>query len=243
MKITIESVDQVLERVPYATYAEAKEALVETDGDVLDAIIFLENKFDEEAEAGIKKRDLFNLDLKMFDADKLKGLFKRGKLELKDEELEGDEEKVEDKSEGFKDKFDYEKVKEQIQDILKKSGVVRFIVEKDGKTVLNIPITIGVAGAILVPTVSIVGLSIAVLTRCSLKVVNEEEDEVVDLGEFSEEKFNMVKDIISSTIDKVGKKKDFQGEDKQEEVVDAVIVEEEKDAEETKEDQETKEGE
>ena len=42
--ITIEMVDSVFERVPGATYAEAKEALVMCNGDVIEAVIYLENK-------------------------------------------------------------------------------------------------------------------------------------------------------------------------------------------------------
>ncbi len=34
-KITIESIDQVMERVPGATYAQVKEALLKCDGDVV----------------------------------------------------------------------------------------------------------------------------------------------------------------------------------------------------------------
>lgn len=41
-EITIEKVEQILERFPQLSYKEAKEALVETDGDVLEAIIYLE---------------------------------------------------------------------------------------------------------------------------------------------------------------------------------------------------------
>ncbi|EQG76162.1 UBA/TS-N domain protein [Clostridioides difficile DA00165] len=40
--ITIEMVDSVFERVPGATYAEAKEALVMCNGDVIEAVIYLE---------------------------------------------------------------------------------------------------------------------------------------------------------------------------------------------------------
>lgn len=42
--ITIEMVDSVFERVPGATYAEAKEALVMCNGDVIEAVIYLEIK-------------------------------------------------------------------------------------------------------------------------------------------------------------------------------------------------------
>ena len=41
-KITIEAIDQVMERVPGATYAEVREALIKSDGDVIDAIILLQ---------------------------------------------------------------------------------------------------------------------------------------------------------------------------------------------------------
>ena len=43
MNFTINDVDQVIERTN-CTYKEAKEALVAADGDVVDAIIYLENK-------------------------------------------------------------------------------------------------------------------------------------------------------------------------------------------------------
>ena len=43
MDITLEKVEQVISRTG-ATYGEAKEALIASDGDVLDAIIYLESK-------------------------------------------------------------------------------------------------------------------------------------------------------------------------------------------------------
>ena len=46
-KITIEAIDQVMERVPGATYAEVREALIKSDGDVIDAIILLQENSTE----------------------------------------------------------------------------------------------------------------------------------------------------------------------------------------------------
>ena len=55
-KITIEAIDQVMERVPGATYAEVREALIKSDGDVIDAIILLqENSTEKEKENKNKK--------------------------------------------------------------------------------------------------------------------------------------------------------------------------------------------
>ena len=46
-EITLEKVDQVIERT-YATYAEAKEALEACDGDVVNALIYIEKKREED---------------------------------------------------------------------------------------------------------------------------------------------------------------------------------------------------
>lgn len=90
-----------------------------------------------------------------------------------------------------------DELKEQVLDLIKKSSVVRIIIEKDEKTMLNIPFTIGVVGAIIGPMLTLVGLSAAVLSKCKIKVANEDGDTVIDLGEFSEDKFNTIKDMVS----------------------------------------------
>lgn len=48
-EITLEKVDKVIERTN-VTYGEAKEALEKCNGDVLDAIIYIENKIQDEVE-------------------------------------------------------------------------------------------------------------------------------------------------------------------------------------------------
>lgn len=53
MEITLEKVDQVRERTG-VTYAEAKNALEVTNGDVLEAIIYIESIKEEDAEANSK---------------------------------------------------------------------------------------------------------------------------------------------------------------------------------------------
>ena len=42
-EITIEKIDAVIQRVPSATYAEAKQALIDHNGDVIESIIALES--------------------------------------------------------------------------------------------------------------------------------------------------------------------------------------------------------
>jgi len=156
--ITLEKIDQVLERVPSASYAEAKEALVISEGNVLDAIIYLEQN---------KK------------ATKVKT-----KAKEKMENALG---------------TDAEEIKNQLKEMLKRSSVIRVIVEKDNKIIMNIPLTVGVVGLALGPLVTLVGLSAAVIGKFNIKVQNEEDKTVVDLGELNEEKLNILKNMLTST--------------------------------------------
>lgn len=160
--ITLEKIDQVLERVPSASYAEAKEALVISDGNVLDAIIYLEQN---KKTAKVKN-------------------------------------KAKEKMETALGK-DAEEMKNQLKEMLKRSNVIRVIVEKDNKIIMNIPLTVGVVGLALGPLVTLVGLSAAVIGKFNIKVQNEEDKTVVDLGELNEDTLNMLKNMLTNTAKEV----------------------------------------
>ena len=184
-KITIEAIDQVMERVPGATYAEVKEALIKSDGDVIDAIILLQEN----------------------SADRDKN----------------------DEKKSFEDVFgkDSDKIKEEITELLRKSNVIRIVIEKNGKIIINIPIAVGVVGVVFAPILTLVGLSASVLAKCRIKIENEDEGTAVDLGEFSEEKLNIIKDMVSSATKDVKQavdKKNKKTEDKNEVNDDDVII-------------------
>ena len=184
-KITIESIDQVIERVPGATYSQVKEALLKCDGDVVDAIILLQDN------------------------------------------STGAEEKEDKKT--FEDVFgkDSEKMKEEITELIRKSNVVRIVVEKNGKVIINVPITVGVVGVVFAPILSLIGLSASVLAKYRIKIENEDEGTTVDLGEFSEEKLTIIKDMVSSAAKDVKQavdKKNKNTEDKNESNNDEVII-------------------
>jgi hypothetical protein len=159
--VTLEQIDKVLERFPNISYAEAKEALIIADGDIIDAIIYLEQ---------MKK------------SSKLK-------IKAKAEEVLGK---------------DTEQIKDQLKEMLKKSNVIRIVIEKEDRTIMNIPITIGVIGLALGPLVTLVGLSAAVLGKFNIKIENEEDKTVIDLGELTEEKINLLKNMLTNTAKEVG---------------------------------------
>ena len=187
-KITIEAIDQVMERVPNATYAEVKEALIKCDGDVVDAIIFLQyNSTNTNSEENQKDKKSFE------------DIFGR----------------------------DSEKIKEEVTELIRKSNVIRIVIEKNGKIIINVPISVGVVGVVFAPILSLIGLSASVLAKYRIKIENEDEGTTVDLGEFSEEKLNIIKDMVSSAAKDVKQavdKKNKNTEDKNEDDNDDIII-------------------
>ena len=49
------------------------------------------------------------------------------------------------------------------------------------------------------PIYTLIGLSAAVITKYRIKIQNEGDGSIVDLGELNEEKVNMLKQMITST--------------------------------------------
>ena len=165
-EITIEKIDAVIQRVPNITYAQAKQALIEHNGDVIESIISLES-----SSKTINK----NISNKTKQAKKV----------------------VEDMF--SKDSEDFKEMKEQAKELLKRSSVIRVIIDRNNKVIMNIPLTVGVVGVALLPIYTLVGLSAAVIGKCRIKIQNEYDGSIVDLGELNEEKLNMLKQMLVNT--------------------------------------------
>jgi len=60
---------------------------------------------------------------------------------------------------------------QKIKNIIKEGNVRRItITDKNGKTLLNIPLTFGVVGAILAPFLAAIGTIAALVTECTITV-------------------------------------------------------------------------
>lgn len=170
--ITIEMVDKVMERVPSASYKEVKEALIHSDGDILEAIIYL-----EENSGAVKAKK------------KVEDFFEKSKEDA-EEVRKNTEEKI---------GKDVEELKAQLKELFDKSNRVRVVVEKEDKVIMNIPFTVGVLGIAIMPLITILGLSAAVLSKYRIKIQNEADGETIDLGELNEEKAVVLKDMFVNT--------------------------------------------
>ena len=69
---------------------------------------------------------------------------------------------------------DGEQLLEKVKQLIREGNVRRITIkDQAGKTVVEFPLTIGVAGAVLAPVLAGVGAMAALLTNCSITVERE----------------------------------------------------------------------
>jgi hypothetical protein len=73
------------------------------------------------------------------------------------------------KSETFQVKG--EELLKKVKEIIKEGNVRKItILDKKGNTVLSVPMTVGVVGAVLAPILAAIGALAALITECTIKV-------------------------------------------------------------------------
>jgi len=65
---------------------------------------------------------------------------------------------------------------EKVKEIVHEGNIRRIIVKHDDKTVVEIPLTVGVIGALIAPQIAALGVIGALLTKCTIIVEKEEEE-------------------------------------------------------------------
>ena len=154
MEITLEKIELVKDRTG-VTYKEAKEALEASDGNVVDAIIAIEETIDQ----------------------------KPGR-------------KIGDQGEAL-----IEKMKE----VVKKGNISKILVTRDGDTLINIPLTVGVLGTVVAPWGMIAGIVAAFGFKCKIEFVKD-DGSVIDLtekaGDFYEDAKEKSSDIYADIKEK-----------------------------------------
>lgn len=67
-----------------------------------------------------------------------------------------------------------EQLLSKVKELINEGNVRKIIVKnKDAKTIVEVPLTLGVVGAVLIPTLVAIGALAAVLTECSITVERE----------------------------------------------------------------------
>ncbi|TMC17486.1 MAG: DUF4342 domain-containing protein [Chloroflexi bacterium] len=63
----------------------------------------------------------------------------------------------------------------KVKELMHEGNVRRIIIKQEGHTVVEIPLTFGLAGVILAPVWAAVGVLGALLARCSIEVIRTEK--------------------------------------------------------------------
>ena len=91
---------------------------------------------------------------------------------------------------------------ETIKDAVHKGNVSKIVIKKDGETVMNLPVNIGIIGTVLFPWAAISGCIAALGTKCSIELVKEDGG-VVNVSEKASQTFETVKDKGGVIYDEV----------------------------------------
>ncbi len=62
----------------------------------------------------------------------------------------------------------------RVKELVHEGNVRRIIIKQEGRTIIEIPLTVGVVGAILAPTLAAIGAVGALLAQCSIEVIRSE---------------------------------------------------------------------
>lgn len=84
-----------------------------------------------------------------------------------------------------------EQLLSKVKEVIHEGNVRRLIIKQDGRTLLEIPLTIGVAGVVLAPVWAAIGVLGALIAQCSIEVVR------------SESPVEGVKDAVQTTYDNI----------------------------------------
>jgi len=71
-------------------------------------------------------------------------------------------------------KVNGEQVLNKVKELIHEGNIRRVIVKQDERTILEIPLTLGVAGILLAPTLAALGAAAALLTECTIIVEKAE---------------------------------------------------------------------
>lgn len=144
MNITLEKVDDIINRTG-VSYKVAREALEQCDGDVLQALVYLEELNQPKASKKLNGQEI---------VDKLKELVNSGMVN-------------------------------------------QILIEKNGRTILDLPIMAGAIGAIIFTVPTVAGIIAAVATGCEIKIVKKDGG-VINFNELTQEKFDEFMSKVNS---------------------------------------------
>lgn len=64
----------------------------------------------------------------------------------------------------------------KVKELIKEGNARRIIIKnEEGKTLLEVPLTIGAVGALIAPALAAIGVAAALVSKCTIVVIKEDE--------------------------------------------------------------------
>jgi len=73
-------------------------------------------------------------------------------------------------------KAEGEAAADKVKELVHEGNVRRIVVQHEGRTVAEFPLTAGIVGVVLAPVVAAIGALIALLKNCTIRVEREEQN-------------------------------------------------------------------
>ena len=156
--IDIQKIDRVME-ITDESYDVVRQALIDHDGDVDQAILSILRKRNGNAEEAYAK------------------------AEAKHEEKPKDEEKQEHRY-GMPTGALASDIIDSIKELWEKGNASSLVIEKEGKTVLHLSLAMSTVGLVIAPVAAIIGLGAALITEYTIKVILD-DGKVVNVNEMA----------------------------------------------------------
>ncbi len=68
-----------------------------------------------------------------------------------------------------------EQVIDRVKELIHEGNVQRIVIKQQGRTILDFPLSFGVVGVFLAPTLAATGVVSALMAKCSIEVIRAEE--------------------------------------------------------------------
>ncbi|MGP1569375.1 MAG: DUF4342 domain-containing protein [Eubacteriales bacterium] len=117
-------------------------------------------------------------------------------IEIEETIDEADQKKISSKS---------VQIVDSIKELVKRGNVSRIIIRKDEEVVLNLPVNVGIIGAIAAPVAMVAGVLVAFGTKCEIEVVKD-DGSIIDVSEMTNEKIGDLIEKGSVIADSVKEK-------------------------------------
>lgn len=93
----------------------------------------------------------------------------------------------------------------RIKEIVKKGNVSKIVVKKDGETMLNVPVNVGIVSTLIAPFAIIVATAATFGFKCTIEVIKD-DGSVIDVSEMANDKFDDVVEKSAVVIEGVKNK-------------------------------------